>query len=294
MTLEPQTITGSTRLIGLIGSPVAHSLSPRIHNHALKTLGLPYAYVPLSVPNGYVHTAMHALRALSFIGANVTVPYKKKVVPYCDVLSPLSTIIGAVNTLYFKGGLLHGHTTDVEGFFRALSWMRHDPRGGNIVILGNGGIARTLSFAFAMGHALGSLTLIGRDNERVLALSREVSEKTNQKVMHAVFQSGDFARAIKECSLLVNCTSIGMHPHIDDSPIDGRLLHDKITVFDTIYNPGTTKLLSLAKVAGCTTQNGLRMLLYQGLASFKLWTGHEVDEKIFSIEELQSLVDRGV
>ena len=91
MTLETQTITGSTRLIGLIGSPVAHSLSPRIHNHALKTLCLPYAYVPLNVPSGQLHTAMMALRSLSFIGANVTVPYKKKVVPYCDVLSPLSS-----------------------------------------------------------------------------------------------------------------------------------------------------------------------------------------------------------
>jgi shikimate dehydrogenase len=294
MTMESPTISGTTRLIGLIGSPVAHSLSPQIHNHAFKTLGLPYAYVPLNVPSGQLHTAMMALRSLSFIGANVTVPYKKKVVPYCDVLSPLSTIIGAVNTLYFGGGLLHGHTTDVEGFFRALSWMGFDPRGGNIVILGNGGIARTLSFAFAMDYAVNNLTLIGRDRERVSALSREVSEKTDKMVMHAVFQSGDYARAVKECSLLINCTSIGMHPYGDVSPIDGRLLHEAITVFDTVYNPGTTKLLSLAKSAGCRTQNGLRMLLYQGLASFKLWTGIEVDEKIFSVEELQSLVDRGV
>jgi shikimate dehydrogenase len=172
--------------------------------------------------------------------------------------------------------------------------MGFDPRGGNIVILGNGGIARTLSFAFAMDYAVNNLTLIGRDRERVSALSREVSEKTDKMVMHAVFQSGDYARAVKECSLLINCTSIGMHPYGDVSPIDGRLLHEAITVFDTVYNPGTTKLLSLAKSAGCRTQNGLRMLLYQGLASFKLWTGIEVDEKIFSVEELQSLVDRGV
>jgi shikimate dehydrogenase len=290
MTLEPQTITGSTRLIGLIGSPVAHSLSPQIHNHALKTLGLPYAYVPLHVPNCQLHTAMLALRALSFAGANVTVPYKKQVVPYCDVLTPLSTITGAVNTLYFKDGLIHGHTTDVEGFFRALSWMHHDPRGGKVVILGNGGIARTLAFAFA-DHPVKSLTLIGRDHDRVATLVREVSKKSDHAVAYSTFSSGDCAGIIKECSLLINCTSIGMHPNIDDSPVDGRLLHNKITVFDTVYNPGTTKLLSLAKVAGCTTQNGLRMLLYQGLAAFKLWTGHEVDEKIFDIEELQRIVD---
>src|SRR5271157_896480 len=115
--MQSQTIQGGTRLIGLIGNPVAHSLSPQIHNHAFKVLSPSYAYVPLMVPVRNFHTAMAALRALSFSGANVTIPFKRQVLPYCDVLSPLSTVTGAVNTLYFQNGLLYGATTDVEGFY---------------------------------------------------------------------------------------------------------------------------------------------------------------------------------
>ncbi len=289
--MQTQTIQGGTRLIGLIGNPVAHSLSPQIHNHAFKVLGLSYAYVPLMVPVRNFHTAMAALRALSFSGANVTIPFKRQVLPYCDVLSPLSTVTGAVNTLYFQNGLLHGTTTDVEGFYRALSWMGHDPADGRIVIVGNGGIARTLAFALALNRRPQSLTLIGRDAARVSALARDVSIQTNTAVTHAVLSDPEHVRFIRECSLLVNCTSIGMFPQIDESPIDPSLLHAGMTVFDTIYNPVATKLLTMAQQAGCKTQNGLRMLLYQGLASFKLWTGIEAPEAIFDIEELQQQVD---
>jgi shikimate dehydrogenase len=289
--MHSQTIRGSTRLIGLIGNPVRHSLSPQIHNHALKALGLPYAYVPLMAPSQSLHTVMGALRALSFLGANVTIPHKHGVLPYCDILSPLSTVTGAVNTLYFRKNLLYGTTTDVEGFFRALSRMGHDPAQGRIVILGNGGIARTLAFALALAHRLQSLTLIGRDAARVSALAHDVSHYTNTVVGHAAFSDPECARLVRESSLLVNCTSIGMFPDVDAAPIDPSVLHSGTAVFDTIYNPAATKLLTMAKRAGCKTQNGLRMLLYQGLASFKLWTGVEAPEAIFDIEELQRQVD---
>jgi shikimate 5-dehydrogenase len=288
--MHSQTIRGSTRLIGILGNPVEHSLSPQIHNHALKMLGLPYAYVPLKVSMHSLHIAMAALRALSFLGANVTIPFKRQVPPYCDVLSPLSTITGAVNTLYFRENLLYGATTDVEGFFRALSWMGHDTAQGRVVILGNGGIARTLAFAIALERRIQSLALIGRDAARVSALAHDVSNHTNTVIRHAVFSDPESLRLIRECSLLVNCTSIGMYPDVDAAPIAPFALHGGITVFDTIYNPAATKLLTMAKQAGCKTQNGLRMLLYQGLASFKLWTGVEAPEDIFDIEELQRQV----
>ena len=289
--MQSQTIRGGTRLIGLIGNPVEHSLSPQIHNHAFKKLSLPYAYVPLTVPAHCLHTAMIALRALSFIGANVTIPHKKNVVPYCDIISPLSTVTGTVNTLYFRKNLLHGTTTDVEGFFKALSWMCHDPADGRIVILGNGGIARTLAFALALDRRIQSLSLIGRDAAKVAALAEDVSKHANIGIGHATFSDPESLKRIRECSLLINCTSIGMSPQTDAAPIDLSVLHSGIAVFDTIYNPSATKLLKLARQAGCKTQNGLRMLLYQGLASFKLWTGIEAPEAIFDIEELQQQVD---
>jgi shikimate dehydrogenase len=234
---------------------------------------------------------MAALWAFSFSGANVTIPFKRHVLPFCDILSPLSTITGAVNTLYFRKNLLCGTTTDVEGFFRALSWMGHDPAGGRVVILGNGGIARTLAFAFALDRRIQSLTLIGRDAAKVSALAEAVTRSTNVLTGHTTFSDPESARRIGECSLLVNCTSIGMYPNMDAAPIDPSALHDGIVVVDTIYNPAATKLLTMAKQAGCKTQNGLRMLLYQGLASFKLWTGVAAPEDIFNIEELQRQAD---
>jgi len=281
-------ILGSTRLVGLIGDPVAHSLSPLIHNRAFALLNIPYVYVPLHVKIGDLHSAAAALRACSFVGANVTIPHKRGIIPYCDTLSSLSAAVGAVNTVYFDKGLMLGTTTDAEGFFRALTWMEHDPLGGRIVIVGNGGVARTLAFALALGGKPGRLTIVGRDPEKVSALAKDVSAHTGFAAQWSAFSDERCKDAIGECSLLVNCTSVGMHPAVDCSPIDADVLHGGMAVFDTIYNPATTKLLSDARRAGCATQNGLRMLLYQAMASLRIWTGMEVTEEMFDIEELQN------
>ena len=280
-------ILGSTRLVGLLGDPVEHSLSPLIHNHAFAVLGIPYVYVPLRVKSADMHSSAAALRAWPFVGANITIPHKRRIVPYCDALSPLSTAVGAVNTLYFDKGLMVGTTTDAEGFFRALTWMGHDPVGGHIVIVGSGGVARTLAFTLAMRKTPGSLAVIGRNREKVSALVNEVVASTGFPVAGSDFSAGACREMVRECSLLVNCTSVGMYPAVDSSPISADWLHGGMTVFDTIYNPATTKLLIDARRAGCATQNGLRMLLYQALASLKIWTGRDVPETIFDIEELQ-------
>jgi shikimate dehydrogenase len=291
--MQSPIIRGNTRLVGLLGDPVEHSLSPLIHNHAFAVMELPYAYVPLGVSARDFHTAVWALRAFSFVGANVTVPYKQKITPYCDTLSPLSAAIGAVNTIRFHDGLMHGDTTDAEGFFKALAWMGHDPANGRIVILGNGGVARTLAFALALNKIPRRLTLIGRDRGRVSALSNEISLRAGFPVEGLLFSDAQTAPDCKECSLLVNCTSVGMHPGVGRSPIDPALLHAGMTVFDTIYNPATTKLLSDARRTGCAAQNGLRMLLYQGLASLAIWTGRRVSEELFDVETLRGLIGQG-
>ena len=280
------TISGATRLIGLLGDPVAHSLSPLLHNHVFAALGLPYAYVPLAVKGRDIHNALVALRAFSFVGANVTIPHKQRVVPYCDALSPVSAAMGAVNTLYFRTGLLHGTTTDPEGFYKALAWMRHDPAGGRIVILGNGGIARTLAYALALDRIPRRLTLVGRDPKKVSALASELSAATHFPAQWTTFSDAGCRERIKECTLLVNCTSVGMSPRTNETPIDPAALHDAMAVFDTVYNPAETKLLADARRAGCAAQNGMRMLLYQGLASLKIWTGIEADDSIIDINEL--------
>ncbi|MBN2189152.1 MAG: shikimate dehydrogenase [Chitinispirillaceae bacterium] len=282
-------IRGDTRMACLLGDPVAHSLSPQIHNHAFRTLGLPYVYVPLAVRAEQLHQVIYALRAVGALGANVTLPHKQRAARCCDVLSPLSYRLGAVNTLYFKKNLLHGTTTDPEGFLRALASKGHDARGGHVVILGNGGTARTLAAALAMECIPVTLTMAGRSAERVKALASEIAAAMDFPVQAYGLDDRDLGDAMARCTLLVNCTSAGMHPRTDETPLDKKHFRKGMAVFDTVYNPATTRFLAEAGKAGCTTQNGLRMLLYQALASFKLWTGVDVKEEIFNLEELQKM-----
>lgn len=288
--MEHQVINGNTRFIGLLGNPVKHSISPLIQNHAFSKLDLPFVYIPLEVQKENLHTAIHALRAFDFAGANVTIPYKRDVIHYCDNISELSKLTGTANTLYFDNEMLSGTTTDADGFFRALESMNYDINKGNVVILGNGGAARTIGFAIAKEKKATSLTIIGRNKSRIELLSSEISEKTGITITSALFDSKECKKFLKGCSLLINCTSVGLSPNSDKSPLPLDAFHKDMYVFDSIYNPAETKLLKYAKKTGCQTQNGLRMLLYQGLASFKYWTGVDANEDLFDIDELQSLI----
>ncbi|MBD3240745.1 MAG: quinate/shikimate dehydrogenase [Chitinivibrionales bacterium] len=290
--MERQHIDGATRLIALLGWPVAHSVSPQLHNHVLARLGLPLAYVPLGVKPDSLQSAVLALRACGFAGANVTIPHKRQVVHYCDVLSELSARTGTVNTLYFRDGLMHGTTTDPQGFLRAVSWMGHDVSGGHVVILGNGGTARTLGFALALRRLPATLTLVGRNRERVSGLAAEIASTTGFAVGHALFDAPELEAVMRSCTLCVNCTNVGMHPHTGVSVLPAKHFHADMAVLDTIYNPSRTLFLQQAEQAGCTVQNGLRMLVYQGLASLALWVGHEIDEALVDMEELQGQVAR--
>jgi shikimate dehydrogenase len=287
--IEPVLVGGSSQLIGLIGDPVAHSLSPFIHNHVFSRNKLPFIYVPLRVPRDQLGLAVTALRACSFAGANVTVPHKTAVLPWCDILSDIASAAGAANTLYMREGLLHATSTDAEGFIKALASMGITPEESTIVILGNGGVARSLGFSLALQYRPQSLTLVGRDERRVRRLADEIAQVTATPVAGATFSSANLRDILAGCTLLVNGTSVGMHPHTNASPLDPGLLHPRMTVFDTIYNPAKTLLMAHAEAIGCRVQNGLRMLLYQGLASQRYWTGQEVADNLFDLAELQSM-----
>jgi shikimate dehydrogenase len=286
------TIRGTTKLVALLGDPVAHSISPQIHNHAFAALGLDYAYVPLQVSRSEIGSVVTSLRACGFAGANVTIPHKNAVVPYCDLLSPLSEATGTVNTLYFQDGLLHGTTTDPEGFFTAVEEMGYSRRNGKVVILGNGGTARTLGIALALEGIVDTLTLVGRNESRVGPLADEITRRTGFSTTWTLFDADDLSGRIGECDLLVNCTSVGMHPNTEKSPLRPELFHSGMFVFDTIYNPERTAFLHDAARAGCTIANGLTMLLYQGLASSVHWTGRVVPPDLFDPAELRELVHR--
>jgi shikimate dehydrogenase len=289
--MKSQKVTGATRVVALLGSPLAHSLSPAIHNHVYATLGLPFVYVPLVVDRQNMAGAVLGLRACSFAGANVTIPHKTAVVPYCDVISDLSKLTGTVNTLFMKDGLLHGTTTDWDGFCRALACMTFELKASRIVILGNGGTARTFGFALAKGKIPASLVFIGRDEKKVSGLASEIAKKTGFDVGHDVFSSPSLKATLQSATLCINCTCVGMHPDVSASPLDASLLHPGLTIFDTIYNPGETMLCRTGKKAGCRTQGGLRMLVFQALASCSCWTGRNIPDDIVSMDELQAAVE---
>jgi shikimate dehydrogenase len=283
-------IAGSTRLVGLFGWPVAHSVSPVFQNHLFRHYGLDFAYVPLPVPPERLHAALQAVRACGFAGANVTIPHKRQVLHFCDRISDLSQAVGAVNTLYVQDGLWCGTTTDADGFFRAVGTLDSAAAEGHVVVLGNGGVARTIAYALAMRGTCRSLTLAGRNTQRVSLLAAEVAVSTGFAVQAAGLGDPGFAGIMKECTLCVNGTSAGMHPNSDVSPIPATLLHRGLLVFDTVYNPPRTRLMVEAESAGCRVENGLKMLVYQGLASFRLWTGIEPDETLIDIPALQNLI----
>ncbi|MFP4165021.1 MAG: shikimate dehydrogenase [Chitinispirillaceae bacterium] len=284
-------IAGHTRCVCLLGYPVSHSISPQIHNHAFRKLNLPFVYIPLGIAPRDLPQAVYTLRA-GMAGANVTIPHKKAVVHYCDEISELSTATGTVNTLYMKDGRLCGTTTDPDGFFRALEAGGHVFGEDHVVILGNGGTAKTLGAALLLKKRCRSLVFAGRTLEKAQALASELEPPGGTVPVNACRLGEDSSKVFFDrCTLLVNCTSAGMTPRTDTTPLDQRFFHPGMTVFDTIYNPRTTRFLKEAAAAGCRTQNGLLMLLYQGLESFRYWTGKDAPHDLFDINKLQNIVD---
>ncbi len=292
MSILSHAITGESKIVALLGDPVAHSLSPAIHNHIYATLNLPYVYIPLNVSAADVRSVVKTLRRVNFCGANVTIPHKQAVVYLCDTISPLSKIIGAVNTLYMSNGKLHGTTTDAEGFFAALAADGVTPADKNIVILGNGGTARTLCSAMALRKDAASITLVGRNSDKINNLALEINNATGATIKTSSFSDDALASVCKDCTLLLNCTNVGMHPDLSQSPLDNSFFHPTMYVFDTIYNPHETLFLSRARAAGCKTQNGLRMLLLQALASHTYFTNTVVDPSIIDLTELSALIGK--
>lgn len=284
-------ITGHTQLTGLLGSPVSHSISPLMHNEAFRQLNLDYVYLAFDVNEVTMATAVNGLRALNVRGFNVTMPGKNVMATLCDKLSPAAEITGAVNTVVNNNGVLTGYTTDGIGYMRAVQDAGHDIIGKKMTLLGAGGAATAVLVQAALDGVSEISVFSIRDSfwdraEKTVAI---LNERTSCKVKLCDFEDESILRKeIHESSILTNGTSVGMSPNTDRSVItDITMFHEDLIVSDIIYNPRETKLLKLAKEAGCQTFNGLYMLLYQGAEAFKLWTGQEmpidlIKEKYFS------------
>lgn len=284
-------ITGHTRLTGLLGSPVAHSISPMMQNEAFEQLGLDYVYLAFDVGTDTLEKAVEGLRTLNVRGFNLTMPDKNLMCGLCDKLSPASEIIGAVNTVVNDDGVLTGHTTDGIGYMQAAKDAGHDMIGKKLTLMGAGGAASAILAQAAIDGVAEIAVFNVRDNffPRAERIVGELNERTKCKVhLHDFSDESVLRREIGDSQFLLNGTSVGMAPKTDASIInDPSMFHEGLVVSDVIYNPEETKLLRLAREAGCATFNGLYMLMYQGAASFHLWTGEEmpipiIKEKYFS------------
>ena len=263
-------ISGTTRVLGVIGDPVAHTSSPAMHNAALKALGLDYVYVAFHVAPDALPQALAGMRALELAGLNVTVPHKQAVMAHLDEISPEAQAIGAVNTVCNRDGKLLGFNTDAFGIIESLKADGGmDSLPGRVVLLGAGGAARAILYALLAREEVAEVLLLNRTVEKAEALKGDLDVAGKVRI-GSLADSG----AIADAGLVINATSIGMHPHEDTSPLaDCSCLHAEMLVADIVYNPLETILMRQARSVGARAINGLGMLAWQGARSFEIWTG---------------------
>ncbi len=260
-------IGGKTKITGLFGYPVEHSLSPAMHNAAFKHMGLDYCYVTFSVRPDMLKDAVQAIRALNLKGVNVTIPHKENVMPFLDEISEDASFIGAVNTIKNEGGRLTGYNTDGRGFMQSLTDAGIDVTGKTIYIAGSGGAARAIGYYLCKEAS--TVWLYDVDTAKSDALKQHLNKlKDNISLADAgLIKSKDFFSKI---DVIINATPLGLN--VDDAlPVDISLFDSKHIVCDLIYKE--TPLLRKAAVKGCKTMNGLGMLLWQGVFAFEIWTG---------------------
>lgn len=274
------TISGHTKLTGLLGSPVSHSISPLMHNEAFRHLGLDYVYLCFDVGEEHLEETVKGLRHMGIAGFNCTMPVKTKMCELADRLSPAASMIGSVNTVVNENGIFVGHNTDGIGYMQAVREAGHDIRGKQMTLLGAGGAATAIAVQAALDgvKTLHIFNRKGRSWERAVHLADRISNRTScHAEVYDLMDTTALRASLAGSAILTNATPLGMAPHEDTCPIpDGSLLSPSLIVSDIIYNPRQTRLMTLAKKAGCPTFNGLYMLLFQGAEAFRLWTGHDM------------------
>lgn len=273
-------INGHTKLTGLLGSPVAHSKSPLMHNEAFKELGLNYVYLCFDVPENNLKVTYEGLKKLNVAGFNCTMPDKTLICELVDELSPAASMIGAVNTVVNKDGKFIGHNTDGIGYMQSVKDAGFDIIGDTMTLLGAGGAASSIFVQAALDGVknINVFSIKDRFWEKAEKMVDAVNSKTDCNAKLIELGNDDvLGESIEKSQILTNATSVGMAPNVDSCIIpDKKMLREDLIVSDVIYNPMETKLLRMAKEQGCQTFNGLYMLLYQGAEAFKIWTGKDM------------------
>lgn len=285
-------INGRTKLVGIVGDPVAHTLSPAMHNAAFQALDLNWRYLPFHVePDGFENFVKWAGAIENLVGLNVTMPYKEKVKPLLDELTPQAEILGAVNTIHFQEGRLIGHNTDGRGFLVSLKKDgRRDPSGKRALVIGAGGVAKSVAVSLAIAGAK-EIFIVNRTKDKADRLAELVTKSFNCPAFGFDF-SDDLKERVQASDLIVNATPLGMLTN--EVPPFFEHVTDKNFVYDLTYSPKEPKLLSLARSKGASGIDGTGMLLYQGVAAFEIWTHLDPPVNVMKRALTDSLKVKGV
>jgi shikimate dehydrogenase len=263
-------LSGRTRVCAVLGDPIAHSLSPTMHNAAFEALGLDFVYLAFRVQTEGLESAISGAKQLGIHGLNITMPCKEAVATYLDAVDPAARTVGAVNTVVNDNGEFVGHNTDGMGAVKALEDHNASLQGKRVLLLGAGGAGKAI--AFHVAQEASRLDILNRSGQIASRLARALGERSSSKITGSVLSSAKTRRKLESADILINATSVGMHPQADQSLVDPSWLRPDLVVMDAVYNPRETQLVKDAKRAGAEVVDGIEMLVHQGAAAFQMWT----------------------
>ena len=284
-------ISGKTRVFGVIGDPIEHSLSPTIQNAAFGHLGLDFVFLAFHVKAADLENAMRGMRGLGIHGLNVTMPHKRAVIGCLDEVDFTVRFLDSANTILNRDGKLSGFSTDGVGALKALLENGVDLSGKKVLLLGAGGAAKAI--AFTLVPEVGELAILNRSTEKAEALAETLGHMFNRNVVGGALSPETIKMNLRDSDVLVNATSAGMKPNLSQSLVAPEWLKSDLVVMDIVYNPIETKLAKDAKAAGAKVVSGVEMLIYQGAASFEIWTGHAAPIEVMRKAALNKLSGKG-
>jgi shikimate dehydrogenase len=280
-------VSGKTRVCGVIGDPIEHTLSPIMHNAAFNALKLDYTFLAFKVKPAELENAVNGMRALNIRGLNVTMPHKSTVMNFLDRTDLSAQIVNSVNTVLNKEGKLFGFNTDGVGALKALRENGVELKGRKVLLLGAGGAARAI--AYAMAKESDELAVLNRTLKQAQAFAKLLEKTANKKIGAGSLSPKEIQQNLQDSDILINATSIGMKPKPEESLVAPKLLRPDLAVMDIVYNPIETKLAKDAKAAGAKVVSGVEMLIYQGAASFEIWTGKSAPVEVMRQAALSHL-----
>jgi shikimate dehydrogenase len=284
-------ISGKTRVCGVIGDPIEHTLSPDIHNAAFNHLKLDFVFLAFRVKAADLENAVRGMRGLGINGLNVTMPHKSTVISFLDEVDSTVKFLGSANTILNKNGKLSGFNTDGVGALKAIRENGTEVSEKKVLLLGAGGAAKAI--AFALAEKAGELAILNRAAEKAVVLADALNRVFGKKIVGNALSPSAVQKNLQDADIMVNATSIGMHPSINQSLVAPQWLRSDLTVMDIVYNPVETKLARDAKAAGAKVISGVEMLIYQGAASFEIWSGCSAPIEVMRKAALNQLLSTG-